>query len=483
MNKSSKNKENSNRMKIKSQSTRKVNNSKKLKERPDDTMDLQINREGSKTVDNTKMKRKLRLKRLSQEEFKVDSNKIDTTVLELWNKFVVYYDYECTFKLDHLTKQEREVLDKYKQKSEVDFELKLNTIFNIYKIRKSPDDHNLISDSEEGSYLIRHVGIWIIYIKTLIEKSSFKFKDLHPIFNFALEYGVDEYSLFDYFICLTKEFDEEEILEFDEHKVPINFYNLYINNRDLILKQIKEDYDNQTKNNTLKPLEDEITLHDEEVIELPLSTDEEKREDANHLNINDFSFDQKDENLDEYLNPDKVNLNNTIQEESKESESIGNISNLKDSIKKINSQILNDIKGVNTDAESDLVMHLTHLTPKKNEKGLIVFNSLSQSKKNEFSLNLKKYLYGKDIYENDEAVIVESNIRNSGNFAVLELTSKSQEKIGTKYVLTPLKKKRESTVKDLKEVEEDLKLIHTDYSDFIYQPYNETLKSLIEDNN
>ena len=111
-----------------------------------------------------------------------------------------------------------------------------------------------------------------------------------------------------------------------------------------------------------------------------------------------------------------------------------------------------------------------------------MLTSISRNRRNENSL--KKLIFGKDFSnEYDEAKLIEPNLRNSGNFAVLELLSKSQEKLGHKYVLTPLKKEIFSNKKEYEEAEKDLAQVHQMYSDFIYQPFDEELKERIKKGN
>ena len=126
---------------------------------------------GTKTVDNRNLKRKSKFIEELEISFKqIDTNKIDETVDTLFSKFAIYYEYTNTFFLDN--KENTLPEDK-----ELDFDLKLQTIFNMFKIKKA-NDSNLISNSEEGSYLLKHAKLWIIYIKILSEKYIIRNKNI-----------------------------------------------------------------------------------------------------------------------------------------------------------------------------------------------------------------------------------------------------------------------------------------------------------------
>jgi hypothetical protein len=443
------------------------------------------------------------------EEGQIDTKKLDEVVDKIFEKFVRYYCYEDIFYVEknnladltenseinsqNLNKSDLNQLSQSQttdKENVIDFDLKLNTIFNIYKIKKSPE-HNLISNSEEGSYLLKHAKIWIIYIKNLKETFNFKYSDLHTIFNFSLEYDCDEYLLFDYFLTLAQEYEEDEILEFSEDKVPMKFIQIYNQNKDHILKTLKEDEEadaieernnlnlsfSNDNENIITKNEHEFSFSAKKDYEAHSDIQENKKNNCQEKSVNIFNFncndeispvnDEKEETLN-YLNSD------FIQNSDEET----NITN--EFPRYLATPQISIIQERSNESEQTplIITNKKKFFDSNNKENLIALNSLSKYyKPYESSYSVRKINLPNT--EGEQANIIEPDIRSSGNFAVLELTSKSQEKIKHKYVLTPLKKQF-SNIKERSEADKDLKEIHKEYSDFIFHPYDSELISKIE---
>lgn len=434
-----------------------------------------------KTNNNSEQVNSKRKSKYKFKEREVEYKKLDEDVNKLWYKFVEYYHYEDTFALEPTDEKEKnsepvsnnninpsQTLQSA-EKKEVDFSLKLQSLLDSYKIKQGKDYH-LISNSEEGSYLLKHSKLWVIYIKSLCEKENLKFKDTHQIFNYALEYDVDEYLLFDFFITLTKEFDEEEVLDFDENVVPKKFVEIYTQNRDHILKTLKEEEDCLEEN--LEEDREEINKSNADFsFSKPKSNEEATSSEINSENlainldisnkcnpeISDIVEEQEKEKKEE----DKSNLNTHSQEENKTENQI-NTDNNTTSIQQTNN--LNNSQ-VSKSAQKN--------KPNANPN-MLTFSSLHKYRDN---TDFKKSKRNNNEFE---ASVLEPNVRNSGNFAILSLSAKSQDKLGHKYVLTPLKKDICNTYVAQDEADKDLQKIQKEYDDFLYVPYDNELFSKIQ---
>lgn len=454
------------------------------------------------------------------EEVQIDTKKLDELVEKIFCKFVSYFCYEDIFYIEknrlhditensevnsqNLIKSDLNTLNQSQRSNKenvIDFESKLNTIFNIYKIKKS-SEHNLISNSEEGSYLLKHAKIWIIYIKNIKESEKFKYSDLHSIFNYALEYDCDEYLLFDYFLTLAQEYEEDEILEFAEDKVPLKFIQIYNENKDHILKTLKEDEEadaleqknnlNLSFSNENEQIKENINLKNENENEFSFSAkkfdegfsdssqEKEKEIFTNNLqekNINIFNLHSSDD-ISPVSHETEHGMNFMNSDFVQSSDEETNITT--EFQKYLNTPKISIIEECSKESEQTPIMtnFRKNFFSSNNKDNLIGLNSLSKYyKPYESSFSVRKINLPN--IDGEQANIVEPDVRCSGNFAVLELTSKSQEKLKHKYVLTPLKKKF-SNIKERTEADKDLKEIHKEYSDFIFHPYDLELISKIE---
>jgi hypothetical protein len=359
----------------------------------------------SNIVPNSETNEKKRKTKFKQEEYfkQIDTKKVDEVVESLWRKFVFYFKYTEIFEINN-----HDLLTKHKENSceieIINFDLKLITIFSIYKIKKSKED-SLVSNSEEGSYLLKHAKIWIIYINNLKEYYNYSLNQVIQILSYALEYGVDEYILFDFFMILSQEYEEDELSKIDITSLPRKFVEMYKDNKDHIHKV---------------SLQEEFNIIDsKDVRNFSFSNDQKEveKEILRTLSVNE----------EEEIKITKFETKNTYQKLSPKN--------------KIN-----------------LFLPLDY------------FSKCIKNKEADLCYTMKKQ-------KNEFAKVINSDVRKSGNFAIFELSSKSQEKINHKFILTPLKKKFDT----FNEVEKDLKEIHIKFPDFVYHPFCESISEKLQE--
>jgi hypothetical protein len=361
-----------------------------------------ISKAGKLSIDSRNLKRKSNLLETLTSSIKepesplvLNTNKIDQQIDKLFCKFVMYYNYEDIFNIEKYLKNDDSLNDSIKtiKDKDLDFDKKLETYFNLYKIRIN-EDKCLVAESLEGSYLLKHAKLWIIFIKVLEQKYKFKFVDLLYSFNSALEYGADPHMLFDYFITLIQEFSEIEIFESEDKIVPQKFIEIFNENREHILNCLKK--------------------------------------------------------VDEDINNNQASHSSIIQELSEnESE--------KDNKKK-------PIK---------VQLSIENTPPTKTR----VHTNFEERVNTSFKKNSE---IDGELFK--DSIIINANIRNSGNFAVLELSEKSEKKLGYKFVLTPLKNNlSREPLSAIIEQNKDLTHINSNYPGFLYHPYdNELITEKIE---
>ena len=109
---------------------------------------------------------------------------------------------------------------------------------------------------------------------------------------------------------------------------------------------------------------------------------------------------------------------------------------------------------------------------KEKEKEKKLLHSIKLFRKNHF--NLEDNL--------EDIKIIDSNVQNNGNYAIIELNKNLEKQIGHKIVITPIKPKianSHSSASDIKNIEEK-------YGDIYYQPFDKSLikklKSQTEEN-
>lgn len=419
------------------------------------------------TVDNRKLKRKsISSFPISLEEKEIDTEKLDSIVDKLFAKFVLHYNYENIFKIPEELKQDSKI-SPFKEKEDVDFNKKLDTYFNIYKIKIS-QERCLISNSEEGSYLLKHPKIWIIFIKNLKENYKFKFHDLFDIFNFALDYDVDEYLLFDYFISLPEEYEEKEVLDANVETLPSKFVELYNKNKDMILTKLKTEEASESEEllksnpieNNINPSSNEVLNEELQNISFGNYAQENKAEEI-ELGV-DFSFMR---NKDSSTNNDCVVL---VENEVKQEDSFNKYLEL-NTPRRIS--VINEASGESDDEEEKNLQSIKQSVKRINNKILkteekkIKVNPMAQFSNHKSN---DKVDTSRDL---DDALV--SN--KTDNFAVLELSAKSQKKVGNKFVLTPLKRQVYSNSKERKSLDTELDEIKENFHDYLYHPYDEKL--------
>lgn len=381
---------------------------------------------------------------------------LDFMILKLWAKFIVFYRYEDVFKIPSQFKKDETVMNMKKNIAE-DFELKLKTYFEIYKIKKD-ENLNLISMNEEGSYLLFHSQIWIMHMKVLLDKYNYKLKELYSLFNRAIENECDIPLLFDFFISVLIESDclKEEIDGFDDkadgkNGIPKEIYDQFVKHKDHVMQIIHSD--EMKKMRAMEDKKEHYDVKDDEEEENYKINIDSLSKDV-HTNNDDTSHSNNSNDRDSYSGNDSDDTKKIIEvsKEQEDDNDEDNDDNAKETERENNIKAESNFKPISKQDTKN------NLTPQP-----------SQYKKKEYhrAFNIETDLM--------EATVIEENIRSSGNYAIFELNPKIQESLGQKYVLTPIK----STI-NKREASDDRQFINTKYQDYIYQPYTEAVLSLIK---
>ena len=331
---------------------------------------------------------------------------IDNKILNLWNQFIKFYNYDYYFTLS-----EKIFLSFFS------FDLLSKLLYedlNLYE-----ENMNLISKDEIGSYVLQNSKIWIMYIKMKIEINKQTISDLFKIFQRALQYNANLLEMFTFFIIILtecKNIDDEiekmNLIEYSK-EVPEEFIQCWNINEENILKIIekKEEIDSRNENKIIY---------------------------GNSLSNNKIEF-------------KKLSI---IQESDIENE---------------------NFKSPNQETAKKKMVKMNIIFNKKKkekEKEKKLLKSLKLFRKNHF--NLEDNL--------EDIKIIDSNVQNNGNYAIIELNKNLEKQIGHKIVITPIKPKisnSHSSASDIKDIEKK-------YGDIYYQPFDKSLikklKSQTEEN-
>ena len=98
---------------------------------------------------------------------------------------------------------------------------------------------------------------------------------------------------------------------------------------------------------------------------------------------------------------------------------------------------------------------------KEKEKEKKLLHSIKLFRKNKF--NLEENL--------QDIKIIDSNVQNNGNYAIIELNKTLEKQIGHKIVITPIKPKianNPSSASDIKNIEQK-------FGDIYYQPFDQSI--------
>ncbi len=123
---------------------------------------------------------------------------------------------------------------------------------------------------------------------------------------------------------------------------------------------------------------------------------------------------------------------------------------------------------------------------KKMVKMNFIFNKKKKEKEKEKKLLKSLKLFRKNHFNLEDNLedikIIDSNVQNNGNYAIIELNKNLEKQIGHKIVITPIKPKisnSHSSASDIKDIEKK-------YGDIYYQPFDKSLikklKSQTEEN-
>ncbi len=331
---------------------------------------------------------------------------IDNKILNIWNQFIKFYNYDYYFTLS-----EKIFLSFFS------FDLLSKLLYedlNLYE-----ENMNLISKDEIGSYVLQNSKIWIMYIKMKIEINKQTISDLFKIFQRALQYNANLLEMFTFFIIILtecKNIDDEiekmNLIEYSK-EVPEEFIQCWNINEENILKIIekKEEIDSRNENKIIY---------------------------GNSLSNNKIEF-------------KKLSI---IQESDIENE---------------------NFKSPNQETAKKKMVKMNIIFNKKKkekEKEKKLLKSLKLFRKNHF--NLEDNL--------EDIKIIDSNVQNNGNYAIIELNKNLEKQIGHKIVITPIKPKisnSHSSASDIKDIEKK-------YGDIYYQPFDKSLikklKSQTEEN-
>ena len=320
---------------------------------------------------------------------------IDNKILNLWNQFIKFYNYDYYFTLS-----EKIFLSFFS------FDLLSKLLYedlNLYE-----ENMNLISKDEIGSYVLQNSKIWIMYIKMKIEINKQTISDLFKIFQRSLQYNANLLEMFTFFIIILtecknidNEIEKMSLIEYSK-EVPEEFIRCWNINEENILKIIekKEEIDSSKENKV----------------------------------IND-------------------NL----------------LSNNKSEFKKLSIIQETEIENDNFKSPKE------EIAKKKLIKMNIIFDKKKKEKEKEKKLLHSIKLFRKNTFNLEENLqdikIIDSNVQNNGNYAIIELNKNLEKQIGHKIVITPIKPKianSHSSASDIKNIEEK-------YGDIYYQPFDKSI--------
>jgi hypothetical protein len=435
-------------------------------------------------------------KKTSAKEEELDTLQLDNVVNNLFTKFIIHYEYQDLFKIKEEFKNQSHLpIDSFGNKLEV--------YFGIYKIKRV-GNNNLTANCKEGCYILRHAKIWIIFIKDFMDKNKvFKSSEICDIFKNALSLGVDEQLLFDYFIHIFKEKSEEEIKDLSANYIPEEFKKLYFENKELIMKRFDDEIESEEEK--VKMIEAIQSVVDEEVKKGESVKREERNLSFGENTLVVTEMKKEISEIDEIMSPKRIQRNNLdismkqsdIKEEVKlpESEAKSNESTLNEG-KAFDET--NDAHEINTNAKSSDVLGLIynkintgyaleeespHVLNKEskpvlnNEDPLTQYLIMTPEVRLptilETEEELQKTVKIKSVrnqFNLIDTLLLDSNFRNSGNFAILEVAESSRQLLDQKFIITPLREKHDYNQK--LSVADDLNKIRQSYTDFMYKPFS-----------
>jgi hypothetical protein len=412
----------------------------------------------------------------------IDCDKLDKMVNMLFSKFIYHYEYEDTFILPDIP--EVRISEFIASAKEEKFQEKLETYFRIYGI-EAKERVQLVSYSDEGSYILKHAKIWIMFIQTIIDKGNPDFSAICEIFNNAINFDVDEHLLFDYFFTLSKWFDIEQMESNESSKIPKRFLEIYNENKEHIMKLLEEEEEElQKEQGFIEGVEENdvsfgptntVAKNSEDFSFNQVRHKPQSQPDADKQVVNPFNKIINNIDTTEVFN--KIHTNKPLEEDLVDNST---------EVDKVNSH---------EDNENEMLKYLIATPEISNQLPTIIYEESKESDTEEQSDNTtphrdrQKYykktkVLGRDETEwpsSDELIevtIKEKNFNNSGNFAVLELSERSQREEGFRFMITPLKPKH-LTFSEKRKVHEDLNGLRKTYSEFIYQPYSKQIHEMI----
>jgi hypothetical protein len=366
----------------------------------------------------------------------IDFDKLDRMVNILFAKFIYHYEYEDTLNIPDIPEfMSSEFVKAAREESFVD---KLLTYFKIYKIEQK--NLTLVSNNEEGSYILRHAKIWIMFIQSLIDEKKIDFSQICEVFNTAINYDVDDFLLFDYFFVISNICDLKELETCNSQKIPKKFIEIYNDNREHIIKVLEEE--------------------EEDEKDVSFCPKGETADSSSTFN----PFISSTNNIATTAVFNKIHTNRPLEEDNLDNST--EIDNDNDLSKYLiaTPEVCNEIPIIYEEAkESDTEDNPTPLVRQKGiKKSTILYEDTS---------------LGGRSPELIEVMIKEKNFNNSGNYAVLELSEKSRREEGFRFMITPLKPTHHLT--ESKKVQDEAKQILKQYSDVIYQPFDNNIYEMI----
>jgi hypothetical protein len=376
----------------------------------------------------------------------IDSEKLDKMVNLLFSKFIFHYEYEDTFALPDIPEITHS--DFIRAARDEDFIEKLHTYFKIYRIDQK--DLMLVSNDEEGSYILRHAKIWIMFLQSLINVRKIDFGQICEVFNSAIDFDVDEYLLFDYFFVISQVCDLKELDSCEESKIPKKFIEIYNDNKEHIMKVLDEEEPEEG----IEPGNSDVSFG-------PLTKDDS----LNPQSLNPFLNSANNTATSAVFN--KIHTNRLLEEDSLDnsteidySEDGYDLSRYLIATPEVSNDINVIYEEVNESDTEDKVKSPVAKKLFKRSTVLLKEEPLDQSPQGLI-----------------EVMIKEKNYNNSGNFAVLELSEKSRREEGSRFMITPLKPKYTYTEK--KKIGTDVAEMRKTYSEFIYQPFDKKIYDMI----
>jgi hypothetical protein len=429
-------------------------------------------REPSFTQSNRKRKSNLEIP-----EKKINFQQIEKDVKNLWNEFVDCYQIEKKEDLFDVQMDEDLYLITILKKRFDDFLKK-------YEIKAKPNK-NLISYNEEGSFVFNFQEIWVIYI--MINKKSFTSVERCTLINSALGLALSSELLYKLFKYSNNTYKVKRS-EYSGIALQNTKYKEFV--RDYESEKSSKDRNNNSKDkeNFLTPKKKitEIKSRGKVMFQEIIEEEDIRSDEENKV----FTF------IPDPSSMKRRNLNNKyvltpVRVSSKNNKSC----------EKVINQLRNDkllMSNIKIKPNKHLTNEFSKLTYKTEvfeeklkdmvEKKEVNFNltDLQRINNNHNHLYSEKHINVTNFLSNhkfkkrgtQEIKIISPNFNGNNNFALFEVKNGIKNDI----FLTPLKKYTNSSERKL--VENDLQSIYSDrkLNDFVYHPYNEEIKKILNDN-